>query len=400
MYSANPKVNEELRQRLPSPVRTGIRLSVDLKEEPPRSRSVSPARRSGGTSVVMQCSVPTSRGPSPSLSPSLCPSPRRDIDEVNAPVKRGPLLGADHSSPQDVHTGHHTLDWGKNISFLLKQLDALRDANHRLQEQLLQKEEELQRRKVEEDLGQKTSEGHTELWDEVLVAQKDRDQALMSRLQLANEERDMALLRIRRFQQAEESEHMKVNSHTADMEVEQLLQCVCDADSVQQVEQYGSALVQRLLAARQRRKEITAEEMKAVMMERDVCVAKFKRLEHELIQEREERTSKEELLRHHRDKDMNDRWQLEAELESLRANNSSQDVTVAPPSSLDNSSSLEAAPLLVQLQQLSKDKELVEVELKRCQEAEQEATERVRRLERLVDVLRKKVGTGSVRAMI
>lgn len=94
---------------------------------------------------------------------------------------------------------------------------------------------------------------------------------------------------------------MKVNSHTADMvnsdlhssdfsfiiwpvmwphlwfsvqEVEQLLQCVCDADSVQQVEQYGSALVQRLLAARQRRKEITAEEMKAVMMERDVCVAK------------------------------------------------------------------------------------------------------------------------------
>lgn len=52
---------------------------------------------------------------------------------------------------------------------------------------------------------------------------------------------------------------------------------------------------------------------------------------------------------------------------------------MAPPSSLDNSSSLEAAPLLVQLQQLSKDKELVEVELKRCQEAEQEATERVRR---------------------
>lgn len=52
--------------------------------------------RSGGTSVVMQCSVPTSRGPSPSLSPSLCPSPRRDIDEVSAPVKRGPLLGADH----------------------------------------------------------------------------------------------------------------------------------------------------------------------------------------------------------------------------------------------------------------------------------------------------------------
>lgn len=40
--------------------------------------------------------------------------------------------------------------------------------------------------------------------EEVLTAQKDRDQALMSRLLLANEERDEALLRARRLQQAAE----------------------------------------------------------------------------------------------------------------------------------------------------------------------------------------------------
>lgn len=40
--------------------------------------------------------------------------------------------------------------------------------------------------------------------EEVLAAQKDRDQAVMSRLLLANEERDEALLRLHRLQQAAE----------------------------------------------------------------------------------------------------------------------------------------------------------------------------------------------------
>lgn len=42
----------------------------------------------------------------------------------------------------------------------------------------------------------------SEVLEEMLAAQKDRDQALMSRLLLANEERDEALLRARRLQEA------------------------------------------------------------------------------------------------------------------------------------------------------------------------------------------------------
>lgn len=59
-----------------------------------------------------------------------------------------------------------------------------------------------------------------------------------------------------------------------DQDVDEILQCVCEADSVQEVQQFGSVLVQHLRLARQRRNDITAQEMKAVMEERDGSVAK------------------------------------------------------------------------------------------------------------------------------
>lgn len=56
--------------------------------------------------------------------------------------------------------------------------------------------------------------------------------------------------------------------------MDELLRHICDADSVQEIEQFGSVLVQRLWLARQRRSDITAQEMKAVMEERDSSTAK------------------------------------------------------------------------------------------------------------------------------
>ncbi|XP_053192132.1 mirror-image polydactyly gene 1 protein [Scomber japonicus] len=164
----------------------------------------------------------------------------------------------------------------------------------------------------------------------------------------------------------------------SDMEVDDLLRCVCDADSVQEVQHFGSVLVQRVRLARQRRNDITAQEMKAVMEEREGSVAKFKQLEQEVMQDRE-RPLKEELrrLQNERDAALEERRRLEAELQMLQANHSSQ----APPTQTPPPLNMEA-------------------ELRRCQEAEREASERVRRLERLVEVLRKKVGTGNVRSVI
>ncbi|KAI4785891.1 hypothetical protein KUCAC02_037482, partial [Chaenocephalus aceratus] len=58
----------------------------------------------------------------------------------------------------------------------------------------------------------------------------------------------------------------------ADMDVEAVLQALSGADSVQ-VQQLGSVLMQGLRSARQRRVDIIAQEMKAVMDERDGSVA-------------------------------------------------------------------------------------------------------------------------------
>lgn len=65
-----------------------------------------------------------------------------------------------------------------------------------------------------------------------------------------------------------------------DQDVDELLHSVCAADSAQDVQRFGSVLVQRLQMARQRRRDITAEEMKAVMEERDSSAAKVSPMVH------------------------------------------------------------------------------------------------------------------------
>ncbi|KAF1375305.1 hypothetical protein PFLUV_G00238300 [Perca fluviatilis] len=356
------------------------------------------------------------------VSPSRGPSPWAEVCG-DVPGVSGSHLVSSHQEvvfgPITASGRVETFDQDKNVSFLLKELDNLREINKKLQEDLVQKEMELQRREGEEELrGERREARHWErpeaVLGELLAAQKDRDQALMSRLLLANEERDEALLRARQLQQAAELESFPLED--ADMDVSELLQRVCGADSVRDVQQFGSVLVQRLRSALQRRSDITAQEMKAVMEERDGSVTKCKRLEQEVMREREQRASEMELLRLQRERGgaMEDRRRLEAELQLLRANHSG---SVSPAASLvaANQTPLhapppetpplraappETLPLQEQVQQLWKEKQSVEAELQRCQEAEREASERVRRLERLVEVLRKKVGTGSLRAVI
>ncbi|XP_067469350.1 mirror-image polydactyly gene 1 protein isoform X1 [Thunnus thynnus] len=450
MYTANPRVNVELRQRLPSPARQQLinpdrsSLSPEHIDWPqasqhlqhpltscsssPRSirRSASPvsplSSRPPGGGGEMELDLSPGRGPSP-LAESCADGPD------GSPAFRKHLVNTDDSCHQDASLEEVSVrvqppQQNRNVSLLLKELDTLREINKKVQthlrrssqlcDQLTHKEEELQRRDVEEQLREEQREAKewerpTAVLEEVLATQKDRDHALMSRLLLANEERDEALLRARRLQQAAELENL--NLEDTDMEVNELLRCVCDAVSVQEVEHFGSVLVQRVRLASQRRNDITAQEMKAVMEERDGSVAKFKRLEQDLMQERE-RTSKEDLLRLQRERDaaVEDRRRLEAELQTLRANHSSRGL-LTPPSLAADCSSAAAGPLQsppppqapppkAQLQQLSKEKQSVEAELQRCQEAEREAIDRVRRLERLVEVLRKKVGTGNLRSVI
>lgn len=242
----------------------------------------------------METDFSTTRGPSPwADSCGDAPDGGGASRSPGSPTFRRHPVTADNSLHQDIMLARvQSFDRDKNISFLLKELDALREVNKKLQDQLVQKETDLQRREVEEELREELREARgwerpAAVLEEVLAAQKDRDQALMSRLLLANEERDEAVLRLRRLHQATETENLKLEE--SDMDIDELLQCVCDADSVQEVERFGSFLVQRFRVARQRRSDITTQEMKAVMEERDGSVAKCKRLEQDLMQEREQR---------------------------------------------------------------------------------------------------------------
>lgn len=295
------------------------------------------------------------------------------------------------------------LDKDKNVSFLLKELDSVRDLNGKLQEQLVQKEAELQRRDLDDRLRERRSQEEawsksTELVEQLMAAQKEREQAMMSRLLLANEERDQALLTAQRLTQAAANQFSEDLDcvDDSDLDVLELLEQLCGADSAQQVEHLGLILVQRVRSARRRRSDITAQEMSAVMEERDANAANLKRSEDEHLRDLGKLQADLVSLQRERDAAVGERRRLEAELQELRANHSSSSSEAPPPPDDDVTAEAQTddvAALQRRLAMMSQQKERSEAELG-------QANEKIRRLERLVDVLRKKVGTGSVRAIV
>ncbi|KAM6973254.1 mirror-image polydactyly gene 1 protein [Aplochiton taeniatus] len=501
MYKANPKVNEELKQRLPSPVKQlsseptlergdlGASSLVapesadrDWPQVPPHllttqeKGSRSPSPHSPRTPVPV-----TGRGRSP--SPPRAPGLECRAMEVDRPSSRSSLPRADSFSDgglggggsrgpgspvhrrqlAHIETNSPVLDKEKNISFLLKELDSLRDLNKRLQDKLVQQEKEVESRLVDAELLETELEARVSvkagaLVEEIYQAQRDRDQAVMARLRLANEERDEALLRAKRLQQAA-AKLEDINLEDSDADLEELLNRVNSADSALAIERSGSVIVDRVQKAQERRRQITAEEMNAVIHERDNAIAKCKRLEQDLLQERDqsqtsannachltaaennqERVRKEELDRLQRERDelLEHSQQLEEEMQRMRTHQSflfplsslhqsqfdpsTEQKPQTTPALSSQSQALQTTlasqpmlprdsptplgsmgqqqPLVVQLHQLAKEHQNTQTKLQLSQAAEKEANERVQKLERLVEVLRKKVGTGNVRTVI
>uniref|UniRef100_H3BZ53 Mirror-image polydactyly 1 n=1 Tax=Tetraodon nigroviridis TaxID=99883 RepID=H3BZ53_TETNG len=318
------------------------------------------------------------------------------------PALQPHLVKAENSCHQQVVGPIPSPDKDQKVSFLLKELDAVRNDNKKLLDQLVHKETELQRREVEADLREEQKE--VQGWEraavvleEVLTAQKDRDQALMSRLLLANEERDEAVLHARQLQQASQLENVPMHNSE---DVDELLQCVCDAESAQELQQIGSALLQHLQRARQRRHHIVTQEMQAVMEERDASILKCKRLEQDLVVELARNKDQPPPLPRERssllqeagtDIDVPSSEHLLTPLSWLPAENLCGTGQTQQPHS---------PSLQLELELLTNQKQSLEAELERCRGAELEAKERVCRLERLVDVLRRKVGSGNVRAVM
>ncbi|KAM4625233.1 mirror-image polydactyly gene 1 protein [Polymixia lowei] len=405
------------------PDRPYVSLHLQAPQEQPASRSASPLSPRPALDSASRLSSPLPLTPYRMEVDGLLP--RADISTdrgqgaggrrgLTSPVNRH-LVDNNNGSERQADL---VLDRDKNISFLLKELDSLRDLNKKLHAQLVQKEKELERREVEEELREAQLEARDwerpgAVLEEIYAAQREREQAVMARLLLANEERDQALLRAKRLQQAA-SELENINSEESDMDIEDLLRCVCGADSAQAVESLGLVLVERVQKARQRRAQITSQEMNALIEERDRSVAKMRCLE---VREQDQTTAnsrlipaehQEELERLQKERDvaLEHSHRLEEELQTLRANHSlhpSQPGS-SPASPTQNlQSSQDSQPSLprhgASLLGMTAQQPLL-LQLQRSQEAERAAWDKIQKLERLVEVLRKKVGTGSVRAVI
>ncbi|CAI9157968.1 unnamed protein product [Rangifer tarandus platyrhynchus] len=332
----------------------------------------------------------------------------------------------------------------ETIALLLKELNSLKASNKKLQEKLSKEDKEHRKLKLKLELQEKATEAQiaektAALVEEVYLAQKERDEAIMSRLQLANEERDEAIARAKDMEMSLKLLE-NINPEENDMTLQELLNRINNADTGVAIQKNGAIIVDRIYKTKECKKRITAEAMNAVIEERDAALSQCKRLEQELhhLKERkqtsannmrhltaennQERALKAKLLamQQARETAVQQYKKLEEEIQTLRVYYSlhkslSQEENLKDQFNLTLSTFEEALKnrdnivsitqqqneeLATQLQQALTDRANMELELQHAVEASRTANDKVQKLERLVDVLRKKVGTGTMRTVI
>uniref|UniRef100_A0A8C3T499 Mirror-image polydactyly 1 n=1 Tax=Chelydra serpentina TaxID=8475 RepID=A0A8C3T499_CHESE len=313
-----------------------------------------------------------------------------------------------------------------------------------LQDKLSEKDKELKTIKLDLELQERATEAKiaektAALVEEVYTAQRERDEAVMARLRLANEERDEALLRAKHLEQSLK-ELENINPEENDMTLQELLNRINNADTGIAIQKNGAIIVDRIHRTKERRKKITAEEMNAVIEERDAALSQCKRLEQELhhlkeqnqtsanntrhltAENNQERALKAKLLGMQQEKEtaIQQNKKLEEEIQTLRVyyslhNSLSQEVSLKDQFNCTLSTYEDALKssedivtithrqneqLATQLQQALTERTDMELKLQQALEASHESNEKVQTLERLVDVLRKKVGAGTIRTVI
>ncbi|XP_063648921.1 mirror-image polydactyly gene 1 protein isoform X10 [Pan troglodytes] len=382
-------------------------------------------------------------------------------------------------------------DKEKTIAFLLKELDILRTSNKKLQQKLAKEDKEQRKLKFKLELQEKETEAKiaektAALVEEVYSAQKERDEAVMSRLQLAIEERDEAIARAKHMEMSLKVLE-NINPEENDMTLQELLNRINNADTGIAIQKNGAIIVDRIYKTKECKMRITAEEMSALIEERDAALSKCKRLEQELHHLKEQNQTSANNMRHLTAENNQERAlkakllsmqqaretavqqykKLEEEIQTLRvyyrrrlslslrlkcsgaisahcslllpgsSNSPASASWVAEITGVYHTSSLHKSlsqeenlkdqfnytlstyeealknrenvvsitqqqneELATQLQQALTERANMELQLQHAREASQVANEKVQKLERLVDVLRKKVGTGTMRTVI
>ncbi|XP_068539390.1 mirror-image polydactyly gene 1 protein isoform X1 [Anas acuta] len=376
------------------------------------------------------------RGP-----PSMCGDCNSSPAELSTVEEKGKRM-----LPEFISSWKDGTDVGgkTETAFLLKELDTLRAKNKKLQDKLSEKDKELKTIKLDLELQERATEAKiaekiAALVEEVYSAQRERDEAVMARLRLANEERDEAFLRVQRLEECLK-ELENINPEENDMTLQELLNRINNADTGIDILKNGAIILNRIHRTKERKKKIIAEEMTAVIEQRDAALYQCKRLEQELhhlkeqnqtsanntrhltAENNQERALKAELIALQQEKEaaLQQCKKLEEEMERLHVYYSShkplsQGMSLKDWLNCTFSTSEgrlkdkedvvtltygQIEELAAQLRQAQSEQKDTEMKLQKALEVSKEANEKVQKLERLVDVLRKKVGAGTIRTVI
>ncbi|KAJ7399555.1 mirror-image polydactyly gene 1 protein [Pitangus sulphuratus] len=240
---------------------------------------------------------------------------------------------ANRMLPEFIPSWEDSSDLGgrTETAFLLKELDTLRAKNKKLQDNLVEKDKELKTMKLDLELQEKATEAKiaekiaglkadriglvdvpledvskknfvvltraVALVEEVYSAQRERDEAVMARLRLANEERDEAFLRVQRLEESLK-ELENINPEENDMTLQELLNRINNADTGIDILKNGAIILNRIHRTKERKKKIIAEEMNAVIEQRDAALSQCKRLEQELHHLKEQNQTSANNTRH------------------------------------------------------------------------------------------------------
>uniref|UniRef100_A0A6I8NJ60 Mirror-image polydactyly 1 n=1 Tax=Ornithorhynchus anatinus TaxID=9258 RepID=A0A6I8NJ60_ORNAN len=279
----------------------------------------------------------------------------------------------------------------------------------------------------------------TALVEEVYFAQREREEAVMARLRLANEERDEAVSHAKQLEMSLKRLE-NINPEENDMTLQELLNRINNAGTGIAIQKNEAIIVDQIYKTKEGKKKITTEELNAVIEERDAALSQCKRLEQELHRLKEQNQTSANNMRHLTAENNQERalkaklstmqrareiaiqqyQKLEEELQTLRVYYSlhaslSQEESLKDQFKLTLSAYEDALKiredvislsqkrqeeLTAHLQEALSGRTMAESKLQRALETTQEASEKVKKLERLVDVLRKKIGAGTVRTVI
>ncbi|XP_054056309.1 mirror-image polydactyly gene 1 protein isoform X1 [Rissa tridactyla] len=211
---------------------------------------------------------------------------------------------ANRMLPEFIPSWKDAADLGgkTETAFLLKELDTLRAKNKKLQDKLSERDKELKTIKLDLELQERATEAKiaekiAALVEEVYSAQRERDEAVMARLRLANEERDEAFLWVQRLEESLK-ELENINPEENDMTLQELLNRINNADTGIDILKNGAIILNRIHRTKERKKKIIAEEMNAVIEQRDAALSQCKRLEQELHHLKEQNQTSANNTRH------------------------------------------------------------------------------------------------------